>query len=72
MVQLGVVAEATVSVLLMKYFLTVLCLRRQAPHHCRDPGSIPNNWADVRGFLKPPGSQRFWKVSKHGAFSILE
>ena len=26
------------------------------------PGSIPNNWADVCGFLKLPGSQRFWKV----------
>ena len=35
-----------------------------------EPGSIPNKWADVCGFLKPPGSQRFWKVSKHGAFSI--
>ena len=35
------------------------------------PGSIPNNWADVCGFLKPPGSQRFWKVNKHGALSIL-
>ena len=35
------------------------------------PGSVPNNWADVCGFLKPPGSQRFWKVNKHGAFSIL-
>ena len=34
------------------------------------PGSIPDNWADVCGFLKPPGSQRFWKVHKHGAFSI--
>ena len=34
------------------------------------PGSIPNNWADVCGFLKPPGSQRFAKVNKHGAFSI--
>ena len=34
------------------------------------PGSIPNNWADVCGFIKPPGSQRFWKVSEHGAFSI--
>ena len=34
------------------------------------PGTILNNWADVRGFLKPPASQRFWKVSKHGAFSI--
>ena len=26
------------------------------------PGSIPNNWADVCGFLKLTGSQRFWKV----------
>ena len=34
------------------------------------PGSIPDNWADVCGFLKPPGSQRSWKVNKHGAFSI--
>ena len=34
------------------------------------PGSILNNWADVCGFLKPPGSQRFWKVRMHGAFSI--
>ena len=34
------------------------------------PGSIPDNWADVCGFLKPQGSQRFWKVNKHGAFSI--
>ena len=34
------------------------------------PGSIPDNWADVCGFLKPPCFDRFWKVSKHGAFSI--
>ena len=34
------------------------------------PGSIPNNWADVCGFLKPPGSDRYWKVRMHGAFSI--
>ena len=34
------------------------------------PGSIPNIWADFCGFLKPPGSQRFWKVSKHGAFLL--
>ena len=33
------------------------------------PGTIPDNWADVCGFLKPPGSQRSWKVNKHGAFS---
>ena len=34
------------------------------------PRSIPDNWADVCGFFKPPGSQRSWKVNKHGAFSI--
>ena len=34
------------------------------------PGSNPYNWAGVCGFLKPPGSHRFWKVHKHGAFSI--
>ena len=36
-----------------------------------EPGAIPNNWADVCGFLKPSGSQRFWKVNKHGASFIL-
>ena len=35
------------------------------------PGSIPNKWADVCGFLKAPGSDRCWKVRMHGAFSIL-
>ena len=34
------------------------------------PGSIPVNCADICGFLKPAGSHRFWKVHKHGAFSI--
>ena len=29
------------------------------------PGSIPNNWADVCGFLEPPGSDRYWKVRMH-------
>ena len=43
----------------------------QGPPPLWGPGSIPNNGADVCGFLKPPGSQRFWKVNKHGAFSIL-
>ena len=33
------------------------------------PGSIPDMWADDCGCLRPPGSRRFWKVSKHGAFS---
>ena len=34
------------------------------------PGSIPNNWADGCGFLKPLGSDRCWKVRMHGAYSI--
>ena len=34
------------------------------------PGSIPNNWDDVCGFLKPPDSDRYWKVRMNGAFSI--
>ena len=34
------------------------------------PGSIPNNWADVCGFLKPPASQRFWKVSMVHSLSL--
>ena len=34
------------------------------------PGSIPNNWADVCGFLMLPGFQRFWIVNKHGASKL--
>ena len=34
------------------------------------PGSILGCWADVCGFLKPPESDRYWKVRHHGAFSI--
>ena len=34
------------------------------------PSSIPGCWADVCGFLKPPESDRPWKVRLHGAFSI--
>ena len=37
MAQPGVVAAATISVLSMKYFLTVSCLRRRAPRPCGDP-----------------------------------
>ena len=59
MVQLGAVAVVTISFLLMKFLPIALYLRRRAPHHCWKPGSIPNNWADVCGFLEPPGSQRF-------------
>ena len=31
-------------------------------------GSIPDMRADVCGFLKPLGSDRFWKVRMYGAF----
>ena len=34
------------------------------------PGSVPNFWTDVCGFLSPPDSDQCWKVRKHGAFSI--
>ena len=31
------------------------------------PGSIPNLWADVCGFLKPPDSDQFWKYANMGS-----
>ena len=36
------------------------------------PGPTPlwGSGSDVCGLLKPPGSQRSWKVNKHGAFAI--
>ena len=70
MEQLGDVAAETISVLLMKPLLIVPCLRHWAPTPLWGPGSVPNNWADVCVFLKPPGSQRFWEGTKHSAFSI--
>ena len=51
-------------------FMDSILLTPPGPTPLWGPGSIPDNWADVCGFLKPPGSQRFWKVNKHGAFSI--
>ena len=70
MVQLGDVAVVTISVLLMKPLPIVLCLRRRAPHHCGDPdpSRIIGRMSVV--FLSPPALNDFWKVSKHGAFSI--
>ena len=50
---------------------TALCQRRRAPTPLWGPGSIPNNWADVCGFLKLPDSDRYWKVRLHGAFVHL-
>ena len=42
-----------------------------SPTELWGPGSIPGKWADVYGTLKPPESDRHWKVRLHGAFSIL-
>ena len=33
-------------------------------------GSIPNNSADVCGFLEPAESDHYWKIRLYGAFSI--
>ena len=58
-----VVAETT-SVLLTKHLWT-------GPHHCGDLvpfRTIKQTFAD---FSNQPGSQRFWNLHKHGAFSIL-
>ena len=34
------------------------------------PGSVPGEWSDVCGFLKPLGSDTEWQVRMHGAFTI--
>ena len=55
MVLRGVVAAETISVLLMKHFLIVPCLRHRAPHRCGDPDpfrttgmpSMSNSFRDV-------------------------
>ena len=30
------------------------------------PGGVPGEWADVRGFIKPPGSETEWHIRMHG------
>ena len=65
MVQRGDAATETTSVLSTKPLLTAHCQRHRALHHCGDPDQFA-----VCGFLKPPGSHRYWKVRMHGAFSI--
>ena len=55
MVQPGVVAAVTISVLLMKYFLTVPCRRCRAPHHCGDPDpSRTSSWITRQWPKLPP------------------
>ena len=34
------------------------------------PGDVPGEWADVCGFIKPPGSEKEWQIRMHGAFTI--
>ena len=69
MVPRGDAATETTSVLWTKLLPTAHCQRHRALHH-GGPGSIPNSWADVCGFLNPPGSDRYWKERMRGAFSI--
>ena len=69
MEQLRDVAAETISVLLMKPFLIVPCLRHRAPHRCGDLDTSRTIGLTYVDFSNPPGSQRFWKVNKHGAFS---
>ena len=35
------------------------------------PGDVPGEWADVCGFIEPPGSENEWQIRMHGAFTIL-
>ena len=35
------------------------------------PGTVPGEWKDVCGFLKPPDSVGQWKVQKHHIKSWL-
>ena len=60
----GVVAAVTISVLSMKCFADCALPTPPGPTPLWGPVSIPNNWKDVCGFLKPPGSHRFWRVNK--------
>ena len=34
------------------------------------PRGVPGEWADVCGFIKPPGSETEWHLRMHGAFEI--
>ena len=57
-------ATETTSVLSTKLLQTARCQRRRAPTPLWGPGSIPNNWADFCGFLKPPDSDRYWRYAR--------
>ena len=63
-------AMETILVLLKKPLLTALCQRTLATPPLWRPGLVPGCWADVCGFLRPPESDRYWKVRLHDAFSI--
>ena len=40
-----------------------------APLWC--PGGVPGGWADLCGFIKPPGTEREWRqIRVHGSFEI--
>ena len=35
-----------------------------------NPGDVPGEWADVCGFIQPPGCENEWQTRMHGAFII--
>ena len=34
------------------------------------PRGVPGEWADMSGFIRPPGSETEWHIRMHGAFEI--
>ena len=65
----GDVAAQTISILWMKLFLIVLCLRHWVSHHCGDPDPFRTT-GQTSADLPNPRLLTFLE-SKHGAFSIL-
>ena len=72
MAQPGVVAAATISVPSMKYLLTVLCLRRGAPHHCGDPDPSRTNGRTSVVFLSSLALNVFRKCTNMVHFPFLD
>ena len=70
MARRGVVAAVTMSVLSMRSLLIAPCPRHRAPHHCGDPDPFRTIGQTSADFSNHRVLNVFWKVNKHGAFSI--
>ena len=66
MVLRGELVAETTSVLLTRSICGQYLVHATGPSTIVGLGSILDSWADVCGFAKPHGSQRFWNVNKHG------